>query len=188
MATIPDIEPTAITAGDTVTWTRTLPDYPASAGWVLSYTLINADRRVQFAAVADGDAHRVHQPAAVTAEWPVGDFEWQAVVANATDRHTVLRGRLSIQPDFGSMVGLDTRSMARKALEALQAAYLDYLTNQQGHVAEYEIAGRRMKFRNAAEIWAQIDRLKREVAAEDRAARIAAGLPARRRVLVRFGG
>ena len=44
-----------------------------------------------------------------------------------------------------------------------------------------------MKFRNAAEIWQQIEKLKREVAAEDRAARIAAGLPSPRRVLVRFG-
>ena len=72
-------------------------------------------------------------------------------------------------------------------LEALEACYLAYLTNGQGHVAEYDIAGRRMKFRNAAEIWQQIEKLKREVAAEDRAARIAAGLPSRRRVLVRFG-
>jgi hypothetical protein len=30
-------EPVRITAGDTVAWTKALPDYPASAGWVLKY-------------------------------------------------------------------------------------------------------------------------------------------------------
>lgn len=180
-------EPTAITAGDTITWTRALPDYPASAGWVLSYTLLNAGFRAQFSSVPDGDAHRITQGAAITAQWPAGDYDWQATVALGADRFTIGSGRMTIQPDFANLVGLDNRSPARKALEALQSAYIEYLTNGQGHVAEYEIAGRRMKFRNAAEIWQQIEKLKREVAKEDAAARLAAGLGGRRRVLVRFG-
>lgn len=188
MATTSAHEPSAVTAGDTVTWNRFLPDYPAGAGWVLTYHLVNADGRIPLVAVPDGDSHRIAAAAAATAAWSAGDYHWQAVVERSGERYTIGQGHITIRPDFASQVNYDNRSPARRALEALQSAYLDYLTNKQGHVAEYEIAGRRMKFRNAAEIWQQIDRLKREVAAEDRAARLAAGLPSRRRVLVRFGG
>jgi hypothetical protein len=123
-----------------------------------------------------------------TAAYNAGDYDWQASVSKAGERYTVGTGRVSIKPNFATAVTLDNRSGMRKALEALESCYIDYLSNNQGHVAEYEIAGRRMKFRNAAEIWQQIEKLRREVAKEDQAARLAAGLPARRRVLVRFGG
>ncbi len=187
MATIPTTEPLAITAGDTLTFSRTLPDYPASAGWVLSYTLINSAAKITLTASASGSDHLVSVPYSTTAAWSPGAYAWQAVVTLGVERYTICTGSLEITAAFSAATTLDTRSTAKKMLEALQSAYMQYIDNGQGHVAEYEIAGRRMKFRNAAEIWQQIEKLKREVAAEDRAARIAAGLPARRRVLVRFG-
>ena len=112
-----------------------------------------------------------------------GDYAWQAAVTKGGERYTVGSGSLTVEKSFAAQATLDTRSTARSMLEALEACYLAYLTNGQGHVAEYEIAGRRMKFRNAAEIWQQIEKLKREVAAEDRAARIAAGLTPVRRAI-----
>jgi len=180
-------EPTTVTAGDTVAWTKTLADYPASAGWSLSYTLINAAAKITINASGSGDDHAVSVAAATTANWSPGDYAWQSYASKAGERYTVETGRITVEKSYAAQTTLDTRSSARAMLEALEACYLAYLENGQGHVAEYEIAGRRMKFRNAAEIWQQIEKLKREVAAEDRAARIAAGLPSRRRVLVRFG-
>ena len=184
---IVNTEPTSITAGDSVAWTRSLSDYPASAGWSLSYTLINAAAKITINASAAGDDHAVSVSAATSSVWTAGDYTWQGAVTKGSERYTVGSGSLTIEKSFAAQTTLDTRSTARTMLEALEACYLAYLTNGQGHVAEYDIAGRRMKFRNAAEIWQQIEKLKREVAAEDRAARIAAGLPSRRRVLVRFG-
>jgi len=52
-------EPISIILGDTVKWTRSLLDYPASAGWGLNYEFLNTPHPYQIAAVADGDAHRV---------------------------------------------------------------------------------------------------------------------------------
>lgn len=187
MATIPTQAPERVTAGDTVAWLRSYSDYPASAGWSVTVTLINASGKITLTSTASGDDHLIQASAATSAAWSAGDYAWQETISKAGERYTTAQGRLTVAPSFAASATLDNRSNARKALEALEAAYVEYISNGQGHVAEYEIAGRRMKFRNAAEIWQQIDRLKREVAAEDRAARLAAGLPARRRVLVRFG-
>ena len=49
------------------------------------------------------------------------------------------------------------------------ANYASY-TASNGHVAEYEIAGRRMKYRSVAEILEQINVWEARVAAEKRAA------------------
>ena len=154
---------------------------------MLSYTLINVATKITFSAIASGSDHQVSVAASATASRASGDYDWQASVAQDVERYTIGAGRITVAKSFSGHVTLDNRSKARQMLEAMQSCYLAYISNGQGHVAEYEIAGRRMKFRNASEIWQQIEKLKREVAAEDRAARIAAGLPARRRVLVRFG-
>ena len=47
MAQTPTTEPASLQAGDTLRWQRTLPDYPASEGWVLSYRLINAQGKLE---------------------------------------------------------------------------------------------------------------------------------------------
>jgi hypothetical protein len=188
MANIPDIEPADLTAGDSASWTRTLPDYPASAGWTLSYTMINAVAKITLNSVANGDDYAVSIAANDSASWVAGDYDWQAYVTRNDERVTVGRGRVRILPNLAAATTLDNRSTMRRALEALEAAYFDYISNHQGHLMEYQIAGRTVKFRNAADIWMQIEKLRKEVAKEDAAARLAAGLPSRRRVLVRFGG
>lgn len=183
---IPTTEPARLTAGDTLTWQITLDDYPASAGWVLSYRLINAAGKIDITAGAAGDDHLVSVSASSSANWTAGDYRYSGWVTKGSERHTVRSGNLIVRPNVAALTTLDDRSPERRALDALQAAYIAYLSNDQGHVAEYEIAGRRMKFRSAAEIWQQIERLKIEVAKQDAADRLAAGLPTRRRLLVRF--
>ena len=187
MANIPDTEPASVTAGDTFTWVKSIPGYPASEGWALSYVLINATSNIPLITTAAGDDYLVAISASATAAYAAGDYAWKSVVSKGAERYTVGSGRITIAPNIAALATLDNRSPARKALEALESAYVAYVSNGQGHIAEYEIAGRRMKFRNAAEIWQQIEKLKREVAQEDAAARLAAGLGGRRRVLVRYG-
>jgi hypothetical protein len=183
---IPTSEPSVVTAGDTLTWRITLDDYPASAGWVLAYRLLNAAGNINITAAASGADHLVSIPAATSANWAAGDYRFTAWVTKSAERYTIKSGNLTVRPNVAALTTLDDRSPERRALEALQAAYITYLSNDQGHVAEYEIAGRKMKFRSAAEIWMQIERLKIEVSKQDTADRLAAGLPTRRRLLVRF--
>ena len=47
-APIPYTEPARIVAGDTAKWIKTLADYSAADGWVLSYTLVTAANRYTF--------------------------------------------------------------------------------------------------------------------------------------------
>lgn len=184
MADIPTTEPLSVYAGDTVRWTRALPNYPASSGWLLTYTLLNASAKITLTSAAnDAGDHLITAAAAVTATWSAGDYTWRAQVSKASEVFTVGEGRITVQPSFGAAT-LDTRSFARKALDAVEAYLAD---GNNLAAAEYQIAGRSLKRHTLPELMAHRDRLKAEVAREDAAARLAAGLPDRRRVFVRFG-
>lgn len=183
MADAPTTEPTTVNAGDTVRWTKSLADYPASSGWGLTYTLLNAAGKITITSTASGDAHAVHVPAATTANWAAGEYAWRAQATLAGDAYTVAEGRITVKPSF-SAATLDTRSSARKALEAVDA----YLADPNNlAAAEYEIAGRQLRRHALADLWKHRDRLRFEVSREEAAARLASGLPDTRRVLVRWG-
>ena len=83
---IPSVEPTAIIAGDTLAWTKSLADYPASAAWVLKYRLINAASKIDITATTSGADHLVSVAAAVTALYPVGLYTYQIGRASCRDR------------------------------------------------------------------------------------------------------
>jgi hypothetical protein len=186
MAAIPTCEPAYLQAGDTLTWQRALPDYPASAGWALSYRLINASARIDITAAASGNDHLVTVAAATSAAYRAGDYTWQASVAKATERYTVGTGRVTIKPNLAALSSnYDARSTAARALDDLRAALSAWLTSS-GTVQEFEIAGRRIKFATAADIQKRIALAEREVSRETAAERLAAGESAGHRVLVRF--
>lgn len=186
MATIPSTEPSFVRAGDTVAWTRTLDDYPASA-WTLKYRLINAAGKIDITAVADGDTHSVSVAAATTAAWTAGVYAWQAYVEGGTsERYTVGTGTVTVQPDLAAeAAGFEARSTAKKALDDTRAALATWIATN-GQVQEYQIAGRVMKYSSIADIEGRIRLLEREVAREEAAEKLAAGLQPPRRVLVRF--
>lgn len=179
-------EPTAFTAGDTLAWTKTLPDYPAGAGWVLKYRFINASEKHDVTAVTSGDSHAI-SIAAADSNWSAGLFDWQSWVENGAERYTVAVGKVLVKPNLAGITaaGYDNRSPARQILDALMAAYAGAATNKP-FVAEYEIAGRRMKFNSRAECLAEINHWKREVAREEREARLAAGLGGGIKIYTRF--
>lgn len=182
---IPTREPSEITAGDTVTWSKSLADYPASAGWVLKYRLINAAAKIDITASASGDDHLVAVSAASSAGWAAGSYTWQSYVTKAAERYTLETGSLAIKPDLAAQAGgFDTRTPSRKTLDLLDAAMVEH--GSSAWTQEYEIAGRRMKFVNAADFMAFRSKVVAEVGREETAARIAAGLPIKSKVLVRF--
>lgn len=179
----PTTEPQALNAGDTWRWLKTLAAYPAGAGWVLTYTLINAGGKLTLTATAQGDDHLVHIPAATTAAYTPGTYDWRARVALAGDVYTVGAGRLAVGNAYAAAT-YDARSHARRTLDAIEAVIEGRASSA---VAEYAIAGRSLKHIPLAELLALRDRYRAEVLREDAAAAVAAGLPDRRRILVRFG-
>jgi hypothetical protein len=172
-------EPISIIPGDTVKWTRSLADYPASAGWALSYEMLNAQHRYQINATADGSVHRVIISAQTTESYAPGSYDWRARVTNAEEVYTAATGRLTVAPSFGAAG--DVRSHARRALEAIEAVLEGRATSA---TAEYEINGRRLKYIPLIELHAMRSKYQREVAAEEGKSgpRGVSG-----RIMVRFG-
>ncbi len=177
-------EPTSFTAGDTVSWTLSLPDYPASAGWVLQYTLINGTDKFQFAAAASGNDHVVTVAAATTATYPAGTYTWQSTVTLGTVRHTVGTGRILVQPNLAAATTLDARSTARKALDAADAALADY--GAKAYLTSFSIGGRTQTFNKPGEFLAWRDKLKAEVAREENAEKLRAGISGSNTVRINF--
>lgn len=181
-APIKTTEPALIFAGDTARWLKSLADYPASAGWVLAYALVSAGQRYSFAATAQGDDHLVNVAAATTAAFVAGGYEYRGSVSKAGDVFTVSAGRITISPAFG--VAVDARSPARRTLEAIEATLEGRASSA---TAEYQIAGRQMKYIPIPELLQLRDRYRLDVAGEDRAAQITKGLGNPGRIYVRFG-
>lgn len=143
MAEIPTTEPTELRAGDTWAWTITNADYPAGT-WTLKYSLVKRGGGVYktITATASGTDHAVTVAKATTAGYAAADWDWVASVTNGTARYTLDSGTLKVLPDIEAATsGYDTRTHAVKTLAALEA----WIEARDIGVAEYEIAGRRLK-------------------------------------------
>lgn len=185
MPTVPTTEPLRVHAGDSLTWRRDdlTADYPATAGWVLTYTLVSPTKAITVAAAADGAAFLVTVPASDTAGWTPGDYTWAAAVAQGLQRITIAQGRLAVLPNVaGALGGLDVRSPARQALDAVNAALASY--GAKAYLQEIQTGDRRQKFNSPGDFMAFRSRLQREVAQEE----VAAGIRPQgtNRLLVRF--
>jgi hypothetical protein len=174
-------EPSTFRAGDSVAWSRSLPEFLPADGWVLKYRLLYASgAAVPITSSASGADHAVSLTSADTASWTAGTATLVAYVEKGSDRVTLESQQVAILPDLTAAANFDSRTQNQKALADLEAALATYCKAGQGHVAEYDIAGRRMKFRTSAEIIELIDYYKRAVAKERAAlAAISGGAPGR---------
>lgn len=181
-APTPTTEPDTLIAGDTAKWLKSLPDYLASAGWVLTYTLVNASTRITFNASSSGADFLINVSAAITAGWAPGSYAWRATVALSGEVYTVATGNITIQPTFGA--ASDTRSFASIALANVE----NYLKNNNNlEAARYQIAGREIHKYALMDLIKLRDKLRIEVGQEEAAANVGRGLPDKRRIVVRFG-
>jgi hypothetical protein len=187
-APIPTAEPAFVVAGDTVKWTRSLADYPASDGWVLKYRLINAAGNVDIVSTASGADHLVNVAASTTDNWAPGTYAWAAYVERSGERYTVDSGTIVVRPDLAAQAaGFEARSNARQILEQLETAFKDYVVNGQGLVQRYTIGGREMWFRSSKDFVQQIEYWRKQVQDEASFDSVARGLGNPRRLFARFG-
>jgi len=115
--------PKKITAGESVSWSVTLDNFPASAGWVVTYTLVKSDTRIQIVSTADGINHLVEIPYTTTADYTAGEYRYQSHVSNAVERYQVATGIIEVLPDFATKTtGHDARTWLEIAIDALEAA------------------------------------------------------------------
>jgi hypothetical protein len=119
-AAIPSSEPTSIMAGDTIPWTKSLSDYPASAGWALSYAfrLQQGAGVLNVTASASGDNFAATITAAQSALMTAGIWIWSSYVTKTTERYHISSGTLTVSPNLAAIdYAIDLRSSAKKALD-----------------------------------------------------------------------
>lgn len=179
--------PNQITAGETLDGTASFADYPANAGWTLSFRLVNKDFNYTFDAVANGLIFTISVPFATTAKWQAGTYQYQAVVTNGTKRYSVETGNINILPNIIDIAsgGFDGRSQAKQILDGLLDAYQNAALNR-AFVFEYQIAGRMMRFHHKAEWILEINYWKAQVAKENRASKLAKGAGGSSKVFLRM--
>lgn len=181
--------PTTLTAGDTFAATVAVPAYPASAGWVAKLRLVartGSSAPIDLTAAAAGDDHLFTAAAAVTVDWPALAHTAVLWVEKGAEKFSVSQTQLTIAPDLRARGGgIDTRSLPRKTLDDLIAARAAWATTN-GRTRRYKIGDREREFASAAELDAEIRFWQTQIAQEDAAARLAAGLPGRNRILTRF--
>lgn len=171
-----------LTAGDTLDFTTSVPEYPSSAGWTLKYRLAPrvAGTAIDLTASAESDGYRVQVAAASTIGWAAGFYTWTAYVEKAAERYTVGRGQLEIRAASTTLAaGSDGRTHARKVLDAIESVIEGRATLDQ---QEYAIAGRSLK-RMAID---ELMRFRRIYQSEVKAEELAAGIGTARTLQVRL--
>ena len=166
MATVPSIEPQTIRAGDLISWSKSLQDYPANAGWSLTYTLINADTKITINASASGADHLVSVDAATSAAYAAGSYTWMARVTNDAEIYTVAVGSLTIQPNLAALTTFDGRSHAKVMVEAIEAAIQGRASSVQLRMA---INNRSIEYLSPTELIKWLSFYRAEVAKEAQA-------------------
>ena len=173
-AIIPTTEPQQLRAGLTWVWTKTVPDYPATA-WTLTYWCKQAatsGAKFSIVATASGSDYSVSVAAATTAGYTADTYTWVAVVTSGSEAYEVDRGTFEILAKYNADAALDDRSHARKVLEAIEAVIESRATVDQ---QEYTIGMRSLKRMTVEELMMFRDKYRAEVYAETAAERAANG-------------
>lgn len=182
------MDATTLTAGTTLSYTTSVPNFPANASWVLKYRLIPrvSGTPILLTGAADGTdptLHRITATAATTATWTAGIYSWASWVTKTVETYDVSSGSVKILPDPRVITApFDTRSDAQIALEAAKAAMAAWTPTTKS----YTIGDRSYTFNSPTEILAVISYWQNQVKREDDAIAMAAGLGSRRKVYVRL--
>ena len=176
--------PTTWNQGDTIEWDVTVPDYPASDGWTLTYEAKSSTSDLAtITASANGDDYTVTVSASTSSGYSVGDYHYVAYVTKSAERFTVDSGRVSILKNFETSGNYDDRSHAETVLDAINAVLESRATKDQ---ESYSIAGRSLNRTPIADLIMLRDKYKTEVVRDERADRIRRGLGHEGRILTRF--
>lgn len=181
MADVATTEPGTIRAGDTLTWSKSLSDYPAPT-WVLSYSLVNASARHTFSATADGTDHLVSVASSVTDDWAAGTYRLVGQVTDGASTFTVTDLTVTVKPS--ALAAVESRSGLRRELDVLEAWYGG---DRSVNISEKSIGNRALRYWDPAELLLYYQKVRAAVKQEEAAERLASGIPTTpARVLTRF--
>jgi len=182
MPDIPSKEPAIIYAGETVVWTKSLPDYPAST-YTLKYYLNGPAAIVLTAAAYLTTDHKVtvnSAGAGGSSGWAYGVYTWQCFAEKGTgdaiEKYLVGSGSLTVKTGTG-------KSHIKATLDAIEALMEGRSVSD---VENYNVGGRSLTKMSVADLIKWRSTYKIEYQRELDAENVAKGLDSSRRVGVRF--
>jgi len=205
---VPDLllPPAFFRPGDTITWTVTLPDYPAADGYQLRYAFVSTtEQHLVPLAGEPGEATVTDAGSGVwtvtvngsgddsnspnTQDWGVGDYAWTEYVNKSDNvgRVTLRSGTLVVKPALdgaGAGSGYEHRTWAKRCLDAIEATIEGRADHDQ---LSYSIGGRSLARMSLDELLRARGKFRRLVLKEQRAERVRRGWPTRNTVKVRLG-
>lgn len=148
--TIPTVEPTVITAGESWRWDRLITDYPNSAGWLPEYYFQGPGRlKIKQSGGDTGTSvtvdslnsanYQIAVTAAGTAALAAGVYRWKLFVVKGAEKYFIDEGVVEVQPNFETANAGDLQNFFEKQLTVIEAALSGRLT---ADMQSYQIAGR----------------------------------------------
>lgn len=179
--------PATLRAGDKISWTETLSDYPATL-WTLGFYLSSFNKPViSFTSTASGTDHLISILQVTSKTWVPGSYQWQGYVyltATPTTRYTLENGNIEVLPDLTQATSQsDFRSHVKKVLDAIESV-LEGKASQDA--SSYSIGGRSISKWSPSELLVWRDKYRLEYANEIAAEKVAKGLDSGKRVGLRF--
>jgi hypothetical protein len=153
---------------------------------VLAYRLINSAGYFDISSVADGDDNLISVAPATSATYTDGDYQLLPFVDDGTDRITLTSLSVLVLPDLlAATTGVDSRSHARRMLDAIQSALESFATGERLGVVEAALRERNFKY-DFQGLTTLRDYYQRLVRNEEDVARSKAGKPRRNKINVRL--
>lgn len=162
-AAIPEGVPADLIAGDTWTWTRALADYPAGT-WIATAYFENKDGVFSVAASASGTTHSFTIAAATTSGYKPGRYSWRIRVTDGSTTTTVEDGITQVEIDPAKAGKADTRTFARRMLDAIEATLEGRATSDQQAMS---INGRSISRTPISDLMSLRDRFRGETRSEE---------------------
>ena len=178
MPDVPSALPKALIAGNTWQWDRGYSDYPAGT-WTATAYFENRHKTFSVTAVASGSDFRFTIPAATSAGYPAGSYKVSVRVTDGTQVFIAETGWCDVEVDPAASGLHDTRSWARRTLEAVEAFLSGNATTAQQSMS---IQGRSISRWSITELREWRKELRQEVKMEEQGARAGLG----RNIKVRF--
>lgn len=179
-------EPTAIAAGDSLSFTKSLADYPVADGWGLLYCFRGKDLvALDVASTTSNGLHIVTLAAAETSLLTPGKYTLVGYAKNGSERVTIFNGFVVVTPNIESAVdGQDTRTQARRTLDNINAVLESRASSS---ILSSTVDGTSLGRIPHSELLKLRDYYQRLVDAEEAAVNQALGKPSRKNIYARFG-
>jgi len=178
-------------AGDTVAWTENeLSLYPSSS-WDLTFYFLGKDGKFNAEGTSNGNGWDFEITGAISGAIEAGIYAWKSFASLTTgegegivtERHFISEGSIEVVSDWVATEVFDTRSWARRCLDAVEALLEGKTT---ADVQSYSLGGRSISKLTPTELLDWRSFLKSEVRQEDQRDLIAKGLPPQNKVLIQF--